>query len=66
MYELQVEGMSCNHCVGAVTRSVLAVDAGAKVAVDLQSRMVRVESKENIDAIKKAVIDAGYEVSAAL
>lgn len=65
MYELQVEGMSCNHCVGAVTKSVLGVDAGAKVNVDLKSGLVRIESKQDIDTIKEAVADAGYEVNAA-
>jgi copper ion binding protein len=65
MYELQVEGMSCNHCVGAVTKSVLGADANAKVDVDLKSGLVRVESKQDIDAIKEAVADAGYEVNAA-
>lgn len=65
MYELKVEGMSCSHCVGAVTKSVLGVDDAAKVDVDLQSGMVRIESKQDLDAIKEAVSDAGYEVSTA-
>ena len=29
MYQLQVENMSCGHCVGAVTRAVREVDANA-------------------------------------
>jgi copper chaperone len=64
MYELQVEGMSCSHCVGAVTKSVLGVDSGAKVDVDLKTKLVRVESKQGIESIKEAVTDAGYEVTA--
>jgi copper ion binding protein len=65
MYELHVEGMSCNHCVSTVTRSVLGVDGAAKVKVDLPSHTVRVESKADIDVIKDAIIEAGYPVTGA-
>jgi copper ion binding protein len=62
MYELQVEGMSCNHCVNAVTKSVQAVDPAAKVDVDLAQQKVRVNSNAGIDQIAAAVDDAGYPV----
>ncbi len=62
MYELKVEGMSCNHCVNAVTRSVREVDAGAQVDVDLAQQTVRVTSSASLDAIKSAVTEAGYPV----
>ncbi|RJG04953.1 copper chaperone [Noviherbaspirillum cavernae] len=65
MYELRVEGMSCNHCVSMVTKSVLGIDRAAKVDVDLKRGIVRVESKESMDAIKDAVSEAGYPVIAA-
>jgi copper ion binding protein len=65
MYELHVEGMSCNHCVSTVTRSVLDVDGAAKVKVDLPSNTVRVESNADIDVIKDAIIEAGYPVTGA-
>jgi copper chaperone len=63
MYELQVEGMSCGHCVKAVTRSVQEVDHNAKVEVDLSNNKVRIESKTGLDAFKAAISDAGYTVS---
>jgi copper chaperone len=63
MYELQVEGMSCNHCIAMVTKSVKAVDAGAKVDVDLAKSKVSVDSQAGIDEIKSAVTEAGYEVT---
>lgn len=62
MYELKVEGMSCGHCVNAVTKSVQAVDASAKVDVDLSQQKVTVASSAPLDAIKAAVVDAGYPV----
>jgi len=64
MYELKVEGMSCGHCVGAVTKSVQAVDAGAKVEVDLPTQKVLVNSSAPLEEIKAAVVDAGYDVLA--
>ena len=62
MYELQVEGMTCNHCVAAVTKSVKEIDADARVDIDLTTHKVCVESKADIDDIKSAVAEAGYEV----
>lgn len=63
MYEFTVEGMSCNHCVSTVTKSVLGVDGAAKVKVDLDTQTVRVESDADIDEIKFALIEAGYPVT---
>ena len=62
MYELQVEGMSCGHCVSSVTRSVRDVDAAAKVEVDLATQKVRVDSSASLDEIKSALEEAGYPV----
>ncbi|RZI41357.1 copper chaperone [Herbaspirillum sp. HC18] len=64
MYELKVEGMSCGHCVNAVTKSVQAVDAAAKVEIDLPQQKVVVNSSAPLDAITSAVADAGYPVLA--
>lgn len=62
MYELQVEGMSCSHCVNAVTKSVQSVDASAKVDVDLLQQKVRINSSASLDDIKTAIVDAGYPI----
>ena len=64
MYELQVEGMSCGGCVRSVTKSVQAVDSNARVEVDLASKKVRVETWTSLDAVKSAISDAGYDVTA--
>ena len=64
MYELTVEGMSCQHCVGRVTKSVQAVDADAKVAIDLDKASVRIDSHADLDRIVAAIDGAGYPVTA--
>lgn len=63
MIEFQVEGMSCQHCVAAVTKAVQALDPDARVQVELQSGRVQVESKQNADALGTAIADAGYAVN---
>jgi copper chaperone len=58
--EFQVEGMSCQHCVAAVTRSIREHDATAQVQVDLATGRVAVDSTQSIDALKAAIDEAGY------
>lgn len=62
VYELRVEGMSCGHCINAVTRAVQGVDAAARVDVDLEQQKVRIDSSASLDDIKSAVEEAGYPV----
>ncbi|AXA89781.1 heavy-metal-associated domain-containing protein [Massilia sp. YMA4] len=65
MYELQVENMSCGHCVASVTKAVKAVDGAAQVDVDLAGKQVKVASAAPLEAVKAAIADAGYPVTAA-
>ncbi len=65
MYQLQVENMSCGHCVGAVTRAVQQVDAGANVEIDLASKSVKIDSSGPLARITAAIVEAGYPVVSA-
>lgn len=60
-----VAGMSCGHCTRSVTQAVQAVDPGAQVAVDLKSKMVVVNGAVERSRMEAAIVDAGYEISAA-
>jgi copper chaperone len=64
MIELQVENMSCGHCVSAVTKAVQALDPAAQVAVDLSAKKVSVASNAPVEKISAAIEDAGYPVIA--
>lgn len=64
MYELTVEGMSCGHCVGRVTKTVQELDANAKVDVDLPTGKVRIDSRAGLEQIATAIDEAGYPVTA--
>lgn len=63
MIQFNVEGMSCQHCVGAVTRAIQEHDAAAKVEIDLPSGRVNVESKQSAEVLKAAIDEAGYTVT---
>jgi copper chaperone len=62
--EFNVEGMSCQHCVSAVTKAIRETDAAADVRVDLAAGTVTVESSAPVDTLKEAIDDAGYTVVA--
>jgi copper chaperone CopZ len=58
-----VPGVSCGHCVTAITGEVTQVPGIADVTVDLGSKTVTVTGDPLDDAAIRAAIDeAGYEV----
>ena len=61
----QVQGMTCGHCVGAVTNAVKSVDPQAQVQVDLSSGKVEVQTQQDRTAIARAIEEEGYKVAAA-
>jgi copper chaperone len=60
----QVKGMTCGHCVRAVTEAVKSVDRQAEVKVDLASGKVEVQSQQDHAAIARAIEEEGYKVAA--
>ena len=60
-----VVGMTCGHCVAAVTSEVSKIDGVTKVDVDLASGAVTVESDRPVDptAFAAAVDEAGYALA---
>lgn len=61
--QFEVEGMSCQHCVRAVTSAVQRVDAAARVEVDLPAKAVTVESSAPRERLAAAIRDEGYAVA---
>lgn len=60
MLEFQVNDMTCGHCVNAITQAIAAVDAAAKVDIDLATHRVRITGSDKVDAIRAAITEAGY------
>ncbi|HML36878.1 MAG TPA: copper chaperone CopZ [Bacillota bacterium] len=62
---LNVEGMSCQHCVKAVTQAVTALDGVSSVDVSLEEKTVAVDydaDQVSLDSIKEAIEEEGYDV----
>ncbi|MBV4425887.1 heavy-metal-associated domain-containing protein [Clostridium tyrobutyricum] len=62
---VHVEGMTCQHCVHHVKKSLEGINGVSSVKVDLNSKTAVIKSSNDIDddLIKTAVKDAGYEVT---
>jgi copper chaperone CopZ len=60
-----VSGMTCAHCVQAVTGELSALPGVAEVQVDLASGAVTVTSETPLpdDRVRAAVDEAGYELA---
>ena len=62
---LNVQGMSCGHCVKAVEGSVGALSGVNSVKVDLKAATVDVEFNQQevtLEKIKETIDDQGYDV----
>ncbi len=61
----RVSGMTCGHCVSAVTQEVSRLDGVTDVEVDLQTGRVRVTSAVPLaeSDVRAAVEEAGYELT---
>jgi copper chaperone len=65
MMSLTVEGMSCQHCVKAVTQAVTALPGVESVVVSLENKSVVVgynPDKTAQDSIRVAIEEQGYTV----
>lgn len=63
MQVFSVEGMTCGHCVRAVTQAVQNEDPAAEVKVDLAARQVSVQSQLSSDVIAELIREEGYTVT---
>ena len=60
-----VYGMSCEHCVRAVTNALDAINGVREVKVSLKDKNARViydDGLTNLGAIESAIIEEGYQV----
>ena len=64
MVELKVEGMTCEHCVRAVTQAIRAEDPAAEVSVDLAGGTVRAATSLPREKVAALVTEEGYKVAA--
>ena len=65
MLRLAVSGMTCEHCVAAVTRAVQVVPGAGDVRVDLGHGEVTVQGHPDPEAVRAAIAGEGYAPGAA-
>ncbi len=61
---LKIEGMRCDHCVLRIGRAIASVQGVTEVNVNLETKEAVVEFEEtrtDLEKIKAAVREAGYE-----
>ena len=62
---LQVEGMSCQHCVGKVESGLKSLEGVNSVKVDLKGKEAKVQfdpEKVGVEAIRAKIVEVGYKV----
>lgn len=64
-FQFSVPGMTCGHCVSTITKAVKQEVPEASVVADLATHRVTVEGTSDIEAVREAIADAGYEVQTA-
>lgn len=64
MQTFKVEGMTCDHCVRAITGAVQGIDPDAQVQVDLAAGEVRVKTTHPVDQVLVTIIEQGYKAEA--
>lgn len=62
--QFRISGMTCGHCVQAVTEELSGIEGVQDVEVDLDSGTATVRSEAELDpaAVRDAVDEAGYEL----
>ena len=59
---IKVNGMMCPHCKARVEAVCKAVEGTVDAVVDLAEKQVTVSGNADLQLLKKAITDAGYEV----
>ncbi len=64
MKAIKIKGMTCRHCVMAVTKALSGIDGVREVKVDLETGTATFEEEKPVDmgVIRERVKKAGYDV----
>ena len=64
---VDVQGMTCQHCVKAVTSEIEGIEGVTGVSIALEPEgtsqvTVEAESTVSADALRDAIVEAGYDM----
>ena len=60
MLDLTIPDMTCGGCARGVTAAIKAIDPAAELVIDLDSHKVQVKTSASAEAVKAAVVEAGF------
>ncbi|WP_343595823.1 heavy-metal-associated domain-containing protein [Acinetobacter sp.] len=58
--KLEIQNMTCGGCARSVTATIKELDPAAQVNIDIDSKIVDVETKLNIDQVTQALTEDGF------
>jgi len=65
MKTIKIKGMTCNHCVMAVTKALEKIDGVKNVKIDLTKAEATFDEIKSVDmeVVKEQIRKAGYDVA---
>ncbi len=62
--ELVISDMACSGCAETIRKAVVAVDAAATIAADLESKQVKIATDLERARVVEVIEAAGYTITA--
>ena len=59
---LKVPSIACQVCANTITKAIHNLDSEAQVEVDVENKIVTVDSQTSATQIKEAIADAGHDI----
>ena len=60
--QLKVSSIACSGCADTITKAIKNHESEADVQVDVEQKLVTVETKASEESIKQVITDAGHTV----
>ena len=59
-----VPTIACSGCADAITKAIQTADSKANISVDVDNKMVEVNTELSDASIRQVIVDAGHEIAA--
>ena len=63
MATVKIKGMSCQHCVGSTQKALEQIPGIKNVIVNLEKGEASYEGNVDVETVKKAVTNIGFEIT---
>ena len=61
--EIKVPSMVCQSCAETITKAIQQEESNAKVEVNLDSKIVKLETQASEESIKQIITEVGHTVA---